>query len=471
MKLVIADAAREVPDRPCLVTSHGTLSYAEMSERVGHASAWLRSNGIEPRATPEAREPFALTARPELRDVELVLALFELGVPALLLHPRWTPAERTRVLDRLALSERSVPDSFAANSASSRPARAHDPESPLAILCTSGSSGDPKGVVLSRRAFAASAAASAEVLGWFPNDRWLLGLPLAHVGGLSILTRCLSARRTIVLPDASPPGAPFDPEALLHQIERDHVTLLSLVPIQLAALLDLGSRRPSLRRPPALRGVLLGGAAAPRTLLERARTAGWPIHCTYGLTEACSHVTLQREPWSGSHLAGSGEALPGVDVRLGPDDRIAIRSRTLLSAYFPDVGPVLDADGWFTTEDCGRWVEGQLELLGRADDVLVTGGENVHPLEIEHQLREHPGIREVCVFGLPDERWGQIVAAAVVPEPASSLEDLAEFCRRRLASFKRPRRIALVDALPVGSSGKIERRRARELFGERCTPL
>lgn len=468
MKLAIAHAARETPHQACLVTPERTLSYAEVSERVGDSIEWLRSIGVEPSAAHASSPfpvPFPITARPDLQSVSVLLALFELGVPALLLHPRWTELERTRVLEATGLDEHAVPDSFESFPAvrvrsSVRSPLPVDPERPLAIVHTSGSSGAPKGVVLSRRAFLASAQASAEVMGWLPPDRWLLGLPLAHVGGLSILTRCLIARQAVVLPEVTAPGSRFDPAAILQSIERTSATLLSLVPAQLTALLESAPRCP-----PTVRWVLLGGAGAPPSLLERARTAGWPVHCTYGLTETCSQVTLQRTPFSSPDLGGSGEPLPGVELRI-EDSRIEIRSPTLLSGYFPPAEPALDAAGWFATADCGEWVDGELRVWGRADEVIITGGENVHPLEIERQLLEHPGIRAVCVFGLPDARWGQIVAATVVPEPGNSLDDLASWCESRLATFKRPRRVVLVDALPTTSSGKIQRHRARELFQE-----
>src|SRR6185437_8373891 len=175
---------------------------------------------------------------------------------------------------------------------------------------TSGTTGRPKGAVLSRRAFVASAAASAANLGWRDDDRWLVCMPLAHVGGLSILTRCLAAGRTVVLEPR------FDPDAVLAAIDRERVTLLSVVPTMLTALLE----RPAASALSRLRALLLGGAAAPFSLLETCARRGIPALATYGLTEACSQVTVQRLAQPLRAVPGSGQPLPGVEIRIARPD-------------------------------------------------------------------------------------------------------------------------------------------------------
>jgi O-succinylbenzoic acid--CoA ligase len=445
--LSIRDAAREQPDHAALVTHERTWTFRALAERVEAVAS-----GILAALPPSLDGPVALDGRLDERTLTRLLALIELGRPALLLHPRWTAAARREYLHRAfdppVLDAAALPR----GSGRARLPTAIDAEAPLAIVATSGTSATPKGVVLSRRAFVASAAASEKNLGWKPDDRWLLALPLAHVGGLSIVTRCLIARRTIVV--ARPPGD--DPaEALVRQLERDHITLLSLVPTQLRFLLD---RAPRLAPPPSLRAILLGGAPAPRTLLDEARERGFPVLTTYGLTEASSQVTTQPLGSLPAAEAGAGKPLDGTDVRI-VGGTIRVRGPTLLSGYHPDDdAPLFDSEGFFDTRDHGTLdQEGNLHVLGRGTDTIITGGENVYPLAVERIVQECPGVVAACAFGEPDETWGQIVAVAVVAGPAFSVQALERHVLERLAPFERPRRYALVAALEATGAGKLDR--------------
>ncbi|HKA91866.1 MAG TPA: AMP-binding protein [Haliangiales bacterium] len=352
-------------------------------------------------------------AEPTAETVARMRALIRARRPFVPLHPRLTAAERDAL----------------------RPDLAAIPDGTLAVLYTSGTSGRPKGAILSRAAFIASARASAARLGWRDDDRWLCSLPLAHVGGLSVLVRCLLARRPFVLGR----GDRVAEDLLAHR-----ATIVSLVPAQLARLLD-GAWTP----PRWLRLVLLGGAAAPPRLLARAAAAGVPVVTTYGLTEACSQVATQVPGRPG---AGCGPPLPGIAVRIADGDRIEIDGPTLFSGY---LGEPPRAPGWFATGDFGRFdAAGNLHVLGRRTDLIVTGGENVYAAEVEAYL-DARGV-PACVFGVPDETWGEIVAAATTaPLPTAALADLAP--------FKRPRRIARVEALPLTPGGKPDRAAARAL--------
>jgi O-succinylbenzoic acid--CoA ligase len=329
---------------------------------------------------------------------------------------------------------------------------------------TSGTTGVPKGVRLSRRAFIESATSTALAVQLQNHDRWLLCMPLAHVGGLSIITRCLLSRCALVLQSPAPSKG-FDPVSTWRLMDETGVTVVSVVPTQLQRLLEISPRAPA-----ALRLVLLGGASAPPGLLARAAAAGWVVLCTYGLTEACSAVTIQREPGTQWTANAAGSALPGVEIQI-EGGRILVRSKALLSGYFPDSGPPLNDAGWFVAADCGEIIEGELYVLGRSDDAIITGGENVHPLEVERALLEHPAIEDVCVFGLEDPEWGQVVAAAIVSSDHAALSDLRAWLVERLASFKLPRKVALVDALPLTPTGKVNRLRCRQLFGPQCRDL
>ena len=285
--------------------------------------------------------------------------------------------------------------------------------------------------MLSSAAFAAAARASAENLGWRADDSWHLALAPAHVGGLSILVRCLAARRAVVLGDLA--GA----------------TLASMVPTQLHRLVAAG-----VAPPPSLRAVLVGGAPTPPALLARSRAAAWPVLTTYGLTETCGQVATQRP---GARGPGA-HPLPGASVRIAPAGTIQVTGPMLMSGYLGQPAPFTD-DGWLDTGDLGRLDdEGNLHVLARRTDLIVSGGENVYPAEVEAALLEIPGVAGACVFGVADELWGQVVCAALVcAGPGPDDAELRAHLAARLAGFKRPRRIARLDALTVGGSGKLDR--------------
>jgi O-succinylbenzoic acid--CoA ligase len=445
-------AAREAPRREALLAPDGALDFEGLARRVGAAQASLRGLGLEPGAR------VAVAPKVTRAAVIGLSALLEEGLVPCLLHPRWPEALRAAQAERAGAAARLDLEALggAPPAPPPPPREERSAEADLAIFFTSGTSGCPKGVRLSRRAFAASARGSAAHLGWRDDDRWLLNLPLAHIGGFSILTRTRLGRRAVVLP---PPGG-FDPRAFVEHLERQAVTLASLVPTMLARVLDLG-----LAPPPSLRALLLGGAPAPAAVLEDARRLGWPALTTYGLTEACSQVTVQpvgRPPDSGE---GAGAPLPGVaEVRV-LDGRIRVRGPILASGYLPGDGPLLDGDE-LVTGDLGRLEGDRLFVEGRASDLILSGGENVSPVRVEEALRALPEIEDAVVYGLPDPEWGEVVAASVVlapgagPGPATP-DALLPRLRARLASFERPRRVRVVPALPVSANGKIDRRRAR----------
>jgi o-succinylbenzoate---CoA ligase len=452
MTLSIWDAARKAPDRAALIAGSSTLSYAELAAGAGRALGWLKTRTF--------RGPVAMVPESDVPSVAMLHALIGAGIPALLVHPRLTAGERVALLAEAGADLMVDPEWWQQPVTDSRPSEpVPDDERPLSILFTSGTTRRPKGVLLSRRAFVAAARASRENLGDEPEDRWLLCLPLAHVGGLSVLTRCLLARRCVVLARPRDGEVRVAPDRIAELIDEHRVSLVSLVPTQLAAMLELSPRW----QPPAqLRAVLLGGAAASSALLARAAERGWPILTTYGLTEACSQVATQRLGTVNRGELGVGRAVSGVELRI-VDGTIRIRGPTLFSGYFRAAEPALDADGWFDTGDLGRIDDtGALHVLGRRDELIVTGGENVSPADVEAVLESHPALSEVCVFGLPDPVWGELVAAAVVPRPdqTPSLEELGRWASERLAAYKLPRRWALLSELPRHPSGKLDRARA-----------
>ena len=300
------------------------------------------------------------------------------------------------------------------------------PAGTLAVLFTSGTTGEPRPVCLTRAHFEASARAGAAVLPVKPEDRWLCCLPVHHVAGLSIFTRCALFGATVV-------AEPFDPRSVKALMEAGEVTLASFVPTMLARLRDAG-----LERAPRMRGILLGGGPVPGELLDWARDVGLPVMPTYGMTETCSQIATAAP---GETL---GRPLPGVEIQIADDGEILVR------------GPMVAADGWLHTGDRGVLTDdGLLEVHGRMDDLIVTGGENVAAAEVEAVLLEHPGVSDAAVIGIDDPEWGKAVTAFVVA--TASEEEIHAHARGRLPGFKVPKRIVLVEELPRTASGTVHR--------------
>jgi O-succinylbenzoic acid--CoA ligase len=300
------------------------------------------------------------------------------------------------------------------------------------VMYTSGTTSAPKPVELTYGNWQANAFGSAVALGLDPAERWLCAMPLAHVGGLSILIRSAVYATTVVLHER------FEIEAVLAELMNPErrITMVSLVPTMLARLLDAG-----LERPPMLRWALLGGGPIPATLLARAEQAGVPVAPTYGMTEACSQI------------ATFGVPLHGVDL---------LTERGEIKVRGPIVAPgELGEDGWLHTGDLGAFDErGRLTIIGRKADTIISGGENVSPAEVESVLLEHPSVADAAVFGRTDAEWGEAVVAAVVLRDGEPLDAdaLRAHCQQRLARFKVPKAFERVERLPRTESGKLLRR-------------
>ncbi|MEM1333053.1 MAG: fatty acid--CoA ligase family protein [Actinomycetota bacterium] len=296
------------------------------------------------------------------------------------------------------------------------------------VIATSGSSGDPKGVVLSHDALAASAAATSHALGADADSHWLACLPLAHVGGLSVITRALHTGARLTVHDG------FD----AHAVERagdEGVTHVSLVPTALARV-----------DPRRFECILLGGSRPPADRPPNSVT-------TYGMTETGSGVVYDGRPLDGVEVRI--DAPPGV----ADDGEIHLRCPMLLRCYRDGTDP-RGSDGWFPTGDLGRWLpDGRLHVTGRAGDLIISGGENVWPETVERALVDHPDVAEVMVRGVDDPEWGQLVEAVVVPTPGSAptLDSLRAHVKQHHPAYLAPRSLLLVDALPRTALGKPRR--------------
>lgn len=339
--------------------------------------------------------------------------------------------------------------------ASPGPTAGADPSRDHSLVATSGSTGRPRAVRLTWGNHLASARGARRRLGLSPDDRWLASLSLAHVGGLALAVRAAVVGCAVVLRRG------FDADALGRLIDDGRVSHASLVPVMLRRLLEARGGRPP---PSSFRGALVGGAATPDELLERALAAGVPVALTYGLSEACSQVATAEPALVERKPGTAGPPLPGVDLRVGDEGEILVRGPTVSPGYL-DGEPVAPG-GWLRTGDAGRVdEEGHLWVTGRLSERIVTGGTTVHPSEIEEALRDHPGVEDVAALGVPDPEWGEVVGAAVVPAGADpDREELERHCRERLSTPRRPRRWALLEELPRLPGGKADRRALRDLL-------
>jgi O-succinylbenzoic acid--CoA ligase len=461
----LAVAAQSRPDAAALRFRGAAMSYAVLDAVASGVAGAVAAAGFGP------GDRVAVWGG---NDPEMVAALWGIpraGAMAMPLNTRLAvPEARRLVMDAgigAVLAYPGVPDLGV-------PAVAADPngsplptaavDGPVYVVFTSGSSGPvAKGVVITRKNIAAAVAASRARLGNSSGDAWLAVLPLFHVGGLSILWRSAEAGGTVVLHEQ------FDPAAVAASLRAGaEATFVSLVPTMLDRVLatDSGPYH-------GVSAVLLGGGPIPPGLVARAEDAGLPVAVTYGMTETASQVATAppgTDPAEGlDPLDGvEVEIVDGAGVSVGPgiEGTIRLRGPILSPGYLGE--PARPPGAWFTTGDRGvRDAAGRLRVTGRSDDVIVTGGENVHPGEVEAALRLHPRVRDIAVFGVDDDQWGRTVAAAVVTDGAVTKQALAEFLSERIAGFKVPRVWRFVPEVPRTELGKIDRRRLGPEAGDR----
>lgn len=489
-------------DREALVVEGRSIDYAVLTARSSATAERLQALGVE------AGDLVAVLAAPSAAGVALIHAMFDRSFVMLPLNLRLTEREQREALARTharflivaeggdsalarrlseavgcGLIEFLAPDAalqqdvewvslrapsdalsnrFADDRARRRMERA------ALVLQTSGTSGRPKAAVLSLENLIASARASAELLGSCEGDRWLLCLPLYHIGGLSILIRSALLGTSVVLHER------FDAPRVASALEEDRITQVSFVATMLAGVMEVRGDRPA---PGSLALVLLGGGPASQELLSRARRLEYPLAPTYGLTEAASQIAT-RPPAAPvadeGDLAAGLQPMPGVEIRIvdaegapvetGCDGEIEVRGPIVMSGYLDDPRATANAihDGWLATGDVGRLdPKGRLRVLDRRADLIVSGGENVYPAEIESILTTHPEIEDAGVVGVPDEEFGARPLAFIVLRRgvSSAPTDLEAFCRARLARYKIPVEFIEVSELPRTASGKLLRRK------------
>jgi len=432
------DLLAESAGRPgdvVLVGPSRSWTHAQLSEAVDERSAVLgRERAVDP---PGAIVP--VTVGPGPSSILEVLACWRAGHVPALVNERLTDEERA--LAREALAEAVCPPGT------------------QVVLWTSGTSGRSRGVALSAENLRAITVASRERLGLSSDDVWLASLSPAHVGGLVLIVRALLLGSPLI---SGPSIGSEDLDELLEHgaacgAGRLLPTHVSLVPTQLLHLLEARGAR---QAPSQLRCVLIGGAHCPLALASRAIDAGWPVALTYGATEMTSQIATAPAELVRRAPGTVGLPMPGVEIRRAESGELLVRGPTRALGYVgPASASLADSDGWYHTGDLGRIdEEGQLWITGRRIDRIVSGGATIDAVEVEEAVRSHPMVVDVCVVGVPDDEWGERVAAWVVPvEGEFDLEELDAHVRRRIAGAKVPRRWHVGHRLPRNANGKVDR--------------
>lgn len=417
------------------------LTYAELEREATSAARRLAARGARRGAT------VALCLDPGLEYVVLLHALMKLGCVA---YPINTRLPEREIDAEIASAEPALTvargSDLTLTEADMPLLGEHDLDELHCRILTSGTSGEPRPIGLTYGNHLWSAVGSAFNLGVEPTDRWLCCLPLFHVSGLSIVMRSVIYGTTAVIHDG------FDVDRIGASLEGDGVTVISVVATQLVRLLEAGIDLLPLR------AVLVGGGPVPEEVLEEGLARGATVVQTYGLTEAASQVTTLSPTDARRKLGSAGRPLLTTHLRISGGE---------ILVQGPTVAPgCADEVGWLHTGDLGRIDEdGFVYVTGRLGDVIVTGGENVLPAEVEEALLRHPDVADAAAVGRADSEWQEAVTAVVVlrDDAEVTADDLRRHCQTELAGFKVPKRIEFATELPRSASGKLIR---RELRGE-----
>jgi O-succinylbenzoic acid--CoA ligase len=435
----LAQRSQSCPDRTALVADGTEVTYAELEAEATWVARRLAAHGVRRGSTA------ALTMHPRREQVVLAHALMKTGASLLPLSPRLSAEER----EQIVAAEEPIVDLDDAGQLTQTEADLpllgeHDMDEICCRILTSGSTGAPKPIGLSYGNFLWNAVGSAFNIGVEPDDRWLCCVPLSHIAGLGIVVKSVIYGTTAVLHDG------FDVDRVAASLREDGITVVSLVTTMLTRLLEAGA---DLSGP---RAILVGGGPVPEEPLEEALAKGATVVQTYGLTETCSQVTTLSPADARRKVGSAGRPLLSAHLRI-QDGEILVQGPTVAPGR-------ADADGWLHTGDIGRIdEEGFLYVEDRLDDMIVSGGENIAPAEVEKVLLRHPEVADAAVVGREDPEWQQAVTAVVVLEAGSAAtpDDLRRHCAESLAGFKVPKRVELAAALPRTPSGKLMRRALR----------
>lgn len=455
--------------RMALSYGEKTWTFAEMDRKSTEYAARLASFGI----TAESRVAILAKSNPE--SVFVMYACLHVGCEMVMLNERLSAAElKYQLADSTAgyllvdeeLQEKIQFDNkilFGEIKTTERSEFIPSPEWPedrtISIMYTSGTTGYPKGVRQTAENHFSSAVSSALNIGISPDDVWLCAMPLFHISGFSILMRSLVYGMGVQL------HPKFDAAACVNALVDGTVTHMSVVGVTLERVLNELETQ-SLKISPKFKSMLAGGGPVPVSYMERAEKFGISVLQTYGMTETSSQTTTLQHADAKRKIGSSGKPLFLYQVRIGNDEPAGTNGE--IQIWGPQVTPgyigkyvarEVAENGWFHTGDIGYLdEEGFLFVVDRRSDLIVSGGENVYPAEIEKVLLGHPAVLEAGVCGMADEKWGEVPTAFVVMKTQMETQELLEFCRSQLASYKVPKQIRQVDSLPRNASNKLLRR-------------
>jgi fatty-acyl-CoA synthase len=444
-------------DRVALVFDGVQRTHAELHERAARVAGALAARGVR------AGDRVAMLLQNGLEFPETMLACHRLGAIAVPINFRLTQSEIDYILaDSGAITLVDGP-------LDGEPVPQADiaPRDPALICYTSGTTGHPKGAVLTHANLVASTLSWIQEMGATADDVWLSGQPLFHIGGINGMLPFLALGAKAVIT----PTTGFDPEAAVRLMEEHVVTMCIFVPTQWDEVTAIPQRT-------RLRAAMWGAAPASQQTLEAlARTyPGVDIVSAYGQTEMSGATTLLKGADATRKMGSVGKPMRGVELRLVEEadgiGEIVYRGPMVMQGYWnnPQATTEAFADGWFHSGDLAtRDDEGYLRLVDRKKDMILSGGENIYPAEIERVLREHPAVTDAAVIGVPHPRWGETPVAFVVG--AGTEAELIEHCRERLASYKKPSAVVFVDALPRNAAGKVLKRELRERYAVTSPPF
>ncbi|MFL5296400.1 MAG: class I adenylate-forming enzyme family protein [Phenylobacterium sp.] len=483
--LLLEMAADAFPERLALGERAAGVSFAELQARARAGASWLAAQGegsivflgLNGLALPIAvfaagllGRPFApLNYRAPDDDLRRLLARTAPSVAIVDddMMPRVAGVEGVRLVTRSAFEAACLHEDH-------RTAELPEADPDIAVLLfTSGTTGEPKAAVLRHRHLASYVISTVEFMDADEDEAALVSVPPYHIAGVSaVLTGVYGGRRVVHLPA-------FTPETWVETAAREEITHAMLVPTMLGRVLDVMEKTGE--RLPRLRALSYGGGRMPRAVIERALRLMPHVNFVnaYGLTETSSTISVlgpqdhrdaiaSDDPEVSRRLASVGRPLPGLELEIrGPDGEalppgvpgeVYVRGEQVAGEYLGR--KLLTEDGWFPTNDAG-WLDadGYLFIEGRLDDVIVRGGENISPGEIEDVLRAHPGVADAAVVGVPDDEWGERVAAVIAPKgPQPSVEELRAWVQARLRSTKTPETWVFRPELPYNETGKLLRR-------------
>jgi O-succinylbenzoic acid--CoA ligase len=479
MKNWLLKRAELTPNRTAIIYKEKEVSFGQLQKKVEERAKQITTLGIR------HGDHVAILVKNELETVILIHALQLLKAVLIPLNTRLTAKEISwqlhhvdasfviyhhefaKVLVEASVRKISIEECLRAHK--SHHFKIHE-EVNLAelntIIFTSGTTGNPKGAMLTYGNHWWSATGSAFNLGLENNDSWLCCVPLFHVSGFSILMRSVIYGMTVILHEK------FDATTFNNAIKSEKVTIASVVSAMLSKIIDnLGDER----YPSYFRCMLLGGGPAPKPLLEACKNKDIPVFQTYGMTETASQiVTLGAEDML-RKLGSAGKPLFPAQLKIVADDseasgiegEILVKGPNVTSGYYKREDATEEAiiDGWLYTGDIGYVDEqGFLFVLDRRKDLIISGGENVYPAEIESALLSHPMIQEAGVTGIEDETWGQIPTAFIITKKPISESEIIDYCTEKLAKYKVPKRVYMVEKLPRNASNKILRRELLNLI-------